>query len=83
MLLSSFGIGTIVSIIMFVVAFYFKYQYIKELATITNQRYFLYAFFASIIGAVTTTILIGVLFFIAAPILEIMAWNRLSEIRRV
>lgn len=83
MLLSSFGIGTIVSIIMFMVAIYFKYQYAKELATITNQPYFLYAFFASIIGTVTTTILIGVLFFIAALILEIMAWNRLSEIRRV
>ncbi|MDE7317726.1 MAG: DUF996 domain-containing protein [Helicobacter sp.] len=82
MLLSSFGIGTIVSIIMFMVAIYFKYQYAKELVTITNQPYFLYAFFASIIGAVTTTILIGVLFFIAALILEIMAWNRLSEIRK-
>lgn len=82
MLLSSFGIGTIVSIVMFMVAIYFKYQYAKELATITNQPYFLYAFFASIIGAVTTTILIGFLFFLAALILEIMAWNRLSEIRK-
>lgn len=82
MLLSSFGIGTIVAIVIFVVAFYFKYQYIKELATITNQRYFLYAFFASIIGAVTAIILIGFLFFLAALILEIMAWNRLSEIRK-
>lgn len=82
MLLSSFGIGTIVAIVIFVVAFYFKYQYIKELATITNQRYFLYAFFASIIGAVTAIILIGFLFFLAALILEVMAWNRLSEIRK-
>ncbi len=82
MLLSSFGIGTIISIVMFVVAVYFKYQYAKELATITNQPYFLYAFFAVIIGIATTIILIGFLFFLAALILEVMAWNRLSEIRK-
>lgn len=82
MLLSSFGISTILAIIILLVGLYVKYQYAKELATITNQPYFLYAFFANVLGFATILVFIGLLFFIAAIILEFLAWNRLSEIRK-
>ncbi|PZT48221.1 hypothetical protein B6S12_05230 [Helicobacter valdiviensis] len=77
------AIGMIIAIVSFVGAIWFRYQYTKELAHITNQPYFMYAFYIEVIGVLTAFLGIGYLLVIGALILRILAWVRLSEIKKV
>ena len=77
------GFGVIFGFIVVVAGLIFGYLYYKELSSITNEPFFLYAFTLLIIGKLTTLIFIGFIFVIAAIILEIIAWVRFKEIRQV
>lgn len=82
------GVAIILGLIGLVVMFssiYFSYLYCKEMAFITNQKLFMYAFFcylgAEMLAALVITAILGLLLVIAALVMLIIAWINVKEIR--
>lgn len=75
-------IGCVFGVIIALSAFYFMWQFYKELAFITNEQMFLYAFYCYLAGAITMVIFIGFLFYIAGFVLYVIAWVQTKELQK-
>ncbi|WP_285818490.1 2-amino-4-hydroxy-6-hydroxymethyldihydropteridine pyrophosphokinase [Helicobacter bilis] len=83
---SAGGFGITVAIVLLVVggvtAFVHQLLFMRELAFVTGQKFLLWAFYANIIGSITSVILIGWLFVLAALVLWIIGFYQMKEIRK-
>lgn len=76
-----------VAILGFVIALgalFFAYKYLSLLAKVTNEKLFLYTFFVDVAATLTMLVpFLGVLLGIASYIIEIIAWIKFKEIRKM
>ncbi|WP_297810602.1 hypothetical protein [uncultured Helicobacter sp.] len=80
---ASFGIfGIVFSLVVLLVCAYYGYLYHKELAQITNQPFFLYSFYLTMVGLATSFFYIGFLFLIGAIVLQVLAWIKFEEVKK-
>lgn len=78
------GIGIIVgvaSITGIIYGLFKEFQVYKELSNISGDIFFLYYFIGTIVGALTTFIVIGYIFLVVAFVLQIVAWYRLQDVK--
>lgn len=81
--LSNMGfVGITFGIIIALSWLYFSYQFYKELSFVTNEPFFLYAFYARLVGGLTIVVFVGFLFLLLDFVLEVIAWLRTKEIRQ-
>ena len=71
----------IAGIISMIYAFFKEFQVYNELSRISGDKFFLYYFICTVVGALTVAIAIGYFILLAAFILQIIAWYRLREIK--
>ncbi len=70
---------------------YFYHQYFKTLSLITNEKFFIYAFYAKIAGLISMLfifipvfgLVIVAIFGIAATVIEVIAWVRFKEVKTI
>lgn len=87
---SSSSVGLIGTSVIFVVAavlislagFIFYLSFMRELAFLTEQKMFLWAYYLTLLGVLTSFVYIGLLFIIAAFVMEIIAWLKVQNIRQ-
>ena len=82
------GIGIAIGVIFLIAgingmiyAFFKEFQVYNELSRISGDKFFLYYFICTVVGALTVAIAIGYFILLAAFILQIIAWYRLREIK--
>ena len=80
------GAGITLAIILLIVGgiatFVYQLLFARELAFITEQKFLLWGLYANVIGVLTTLILIGWLFIIAAFVLWIIGFYQMKNIRK-
>ena len=81
------GVGTIIGVVIGILvavvgSAIFSYSYSKELSFVTNEKFFLYAFWCMIAGVLTAPIIIGIFILLIGFVLCIAAWARTTEIRQ-
>lgn len=79
----SFGFAVVVGLIILIAGLVYGYFFYKELSVVTNESFFLYAFIAIAIGEVLIVPVLGALIVVVGYVLEIIAWIRFKEIRKV
>ena len=78
------GFAGIIGFIIAISALYFSYKYYSLLSEATNERLFFYAFIISVIATLTIFIpLLGILLTIISYIVQIVAWVKFKEIRKI
>ncbi|HEC1563718.1 TPA: hypothetical protein R1X56_001523 [Campylobacter upsaliensis] len=61
----------------------FSYFYYRDLAEVTNEKFFLYAFICRAVAIFTLFIpILGIIFIIVANIVELIAWIKFKEIKK-
>ncbi|ARE81345.1 hypothetical protein [Campylobacter helveticus] len=61
----------------------FSYFYYRDLAEVTNEKFFLYAFICRAVAALTILVpILGIVLMIAAAVIELIAWIRFKEVRK-
>ena len=61
--------------------FFKEFQVYNELSSISGDKFFLYYFIGTVVGALTAVIIIGYVILLAAFIMQIIAWYRLQEVK--
>ncbi len=83
---STGGFGLVVAAILLIVgsiaALVYNLLFFRELAFVTEQKFLLWAFYANILGSLTTLIFIGWLLLVAAVVLWIIGFYQMKEIRK-
>lgn len=81
------SVGFLVSVIGFVlcvVGLIFDFSYYKGLTTATNEGLFFYAFICRAIAILTLwTIIVGIIFIFIELIVELVAWIKFKEVKKV
>ena len=63
--------------------FVFSYFYYRDLAEVTNEKFFLYAFICRVVASLTYIVpVLGAILMIAAGVVELIAWIRFKEVRK-
>ena len=74
----------IIGLLLIAFALFFAYKYYRELADLTQEEFFFYAFILKAVAAVTIPIFwVSVIVGIAAAVIEIIAWVRFKDIKKV
>ncbi|MCR2040220.1 hypothetical protein CHLV4142_08710 [Campylobacter helveticus] len=61
----------------------FSYFYYRDLAEVTNEKFFLYAFICRAVAALAILVpILGIVLMIAAAVIELIAWIRFKEVRK-
>jgi hypothetical protein len=61
--------------------FFKEFQVYNELSNISGDKFFLYYFIGTVVGLLTTVIIIGYVILLVAFIIQIIAWYRLQEVK--
>ena len=72
------GIAGLIGVIY---GFFKEFQVYNELSSISGDKFFLYYFIGTVVGALTAVIIIGYVILLAAFIMQIIAWYRLQEVK--
>lgn len=80
------GFGIVVAAILLIVgsiaALVYNLLFFRELAFVTEQKFLLWAFYANLLGGLTTLIFIGWLLLVAAVVLWIIGFYQMKTIRK-
>lgn len=76
------GVVAFIGIAVMLAGLYWQFKAYKELSLLSENNFFLYAFYCYIAGALTMVIGIGVLIAVAGYILEVVAWSQLKDIKK-
>lgn len=84
---SGFSFGIIAFIVLgaliCLIGLVFGYFYYRDLATVTNEKFFLYAFICRAVVIFTLFIpILGIILIIVANIVELIAWIKFKEIKK-
>lgn len=83
---SAGGFGLVVAVILLIVgsiaALVYNLLFFRELAFVTEQKFLLWAFYANLLGSLTTLIFIGWLVIVAAVVLWIIGFYQMKTIRK-
>lgn len=83
---SAGGFGLVVAVILLIVgsiaALVYNLLFFRELAFVTEQKFLLWAFYANLLGSITTLIFIGWLVIVAAVVLWIIGFYQMKTIRK-
>lgn len=83
---SAGGFGLVVAVILLIVgsiaALVYNLLFFRELAFVTEQKFLLWAFYANLLGGLTTLIFIGWLLLVAAVVLWIIGFYQMKTIRK-
>ncbi len=74
----------VIGLLVIALGLFFAYKYYRELADLTQEEFFFYAFIIKVVASITIPILVvSVIVSIAATVVEIIAWVRFKDIKKV